>query len=126
MKTQIAYAHRVVNVFENEPGVAGCGIGRHAQALGTEILERPQQALIHFSFVRDVAAMAVGMMAVAGLIFNEHAPLAAVGQLTGQDLVGKRAHEAGQLALENFQRVSARVIPNQRRRETICQRGQIR
>ena len=125
-ETQIAHTHRVVNVFENEPGVAGSRVDGHAQAPGTETLERIQQALIHFRFIPDVAPMSVRTMAVASLIFNKQAPPLSVGQLTGQNLVGERAHETGKLASENFHRATGRVVAIQRCCKTNRQRRQIR
>ena len=99
--TEIADAHRVVNVFKDEPSIARFANIVGAETLGTEIRQRPQHLLINFRFIANIAAVTVGIVPAACLVLHKQPPLAAVRQDTRDNLIRERTHESRKLAFEN-------------------------
>src|SRR5207244_4259942 len=120
----VAQTHVPVQIFEEQRNFTSAGIGVCAQTSRSEFRQWLENATIDLSFIRDIASMPVRVMALPGLIFDEHAPPAAICQFTSDDLVRKCAHKRRQAAIEDphwFLSVSA-----QGGRQPECQSLMIR
>src|SRR6266404_579131 len=111
---QIAQAHRAVNVFQNNPRLAGSRVGVGAQAFWAKIRQRPQQAPINLRLIGHIAAVTKRVVAATARVLYKQPALAAIGQLAGHDLIWERAHEPWQFTSENFHRTRRRTAVSQR------------
>src|SRR2546430_702648 len=123
---QIADAYGAGNVLEDEPGPAAIRIRRRAQALGTEIRQRLQQAAINLRFISDAAAMPERIVTVTSLVLDKHTAFVVVRPLAGHDLIRKCTHHPRQLSIKDSYPFAARIVTVERGGETRGQRLHIR
>src|SRR2546427_811089 len=88
-------------MFEHKPRSALQAIGVSAYKRWTKSAEWAEDAPIDLGLVRQPAAMSEGIVFLSGLILAKQAPPGPVGQLTGYNFVGKGAHVAGALSLQD-------------------------
>src|SRR5437764_12761253 len=85
----VAHPNTAIYIFEKQGKVAGARVSVCAQTPWSKAWQRLKQVLIDFDLVGNIAAVSVRIMALPNLIFDKHAPVAALRSLKGETLVGK-------------------------------------